>query len=93
VLGIGLGNIDTRNVAQGHIVGIQAELGRAERDVIGLGTQQEAELERVKKDILGLQVQHAIFASHIKNVWKEIVELRAQFLQLNMGMYLQTWKL
>jgi len=28
------------NVAQGHIAGIQTELGRAERDVIGLGTQQ-----------------------------------------------------
>jgi hypothetical protein len=93
VLGIGLGNINMGSAAQEHIAGIQAELGRAERDVIGLGTQQEAELERVEKEILGLQVQHAIFASHIKNVWKEIVELQAQFLQLNMGMYRQTWKL
>jgi hypothetical protein len=47
VLGIGLGNIHTGNAGQEHIAGIQAELGRAERDVIGLGTQQEAELERV----------------------------------------------
>jgi hypothetical protein len=47
VLGIGLGNIDTGNAAQEHIAGVQAELSRAERDVIGLGIQQEAELERV----------------------------------------------
>jgi len=32
-----------------------------------------------------LQVQHAISASHIENAWKKIVELQAQFLQLNMG--------
>jgi hypothetical protein len=46
VLGIGLGNMDTRNAVQEHIAGIQAELGRAERDVIRLGIQQEAKLER-----------------------------------------------
>ncbi len=47
VLGIGLGNIHMGNAAQEHIAGIQAKLGRAERDVIGLETQQQAELERV----------------------------------------------
>jgi hypothetical protein len=41
-----LGNIGTGNAAQEQIAGIQAELGRAERDVIGLGIQQEAKLER-----------------------------------------------
>ncbi|CAM6071692.1 unnamed protein product [Sphagnum tenellum] len=46
VLGIGLGNMDTRNAVQEDIAGIQAELGRAERDVIRLGIQQEAKLER-----------------------------------------------
>jgi hypothetical protein len=46
VLGIGLGNMNTRNAVQEHIAGIQAELGRAERDVIRLGIQQEAKLER-----------------------------------------------
>jgi hypothetical protein len=40
VLGIGLGNIHMGNAAQEHIAGIQAKLGRAERDVIGLETQQ-----------------------------------------------------
>ncbi len=93
VLGIGLGNIDMINAAQEDIAAIQAELGRAERDIIRLGTQQEAELERAEKEILGLQVQHVISASHSKNGWKEIVELQAQFLQLNMGMCIQTWKL
>jgi chromosome segregation ATPase len=77
VLGSDLGNIDMGNAAQEHIAGIQAEPGRAER-VLGLGTQQEAELERAQKEILGLQAQHAISASHIKNAWKEIVELQAQ---------------
>jgi hypothetical protein len=38
--------MDTRNAVQEHIAGIQAELGRAERDVIRLGIQQEAKLER-----------------------------------------------
>ncbi len=93
VLGIGLGNMDTRNAVQEHIAGIQAELGRVERDVIRLGIQQEAKLERAEKEILGLQVQHAISASHIENALKEIVELQAQFLELNMGICLQTWKL
>lgn len=46
MLCIGLGNMDTRNAVQEHIAGIQAELGRAERDVIRLGIQQEAKLER-----------------------------------------------
>jgi chromosome segregation ATPase len=78
VLGSDLGNIDRGNAAQEHIAGIQAEPGRAERDVIGLRTQEEAKLERAQKEILGLQAQHAISASHIKNAWKEIVELQAQ---------------
>jgi chromosome segregation ATPase len=78
VLGSDLGNIDRGNAAQEHIAGIQAEPGRAEKDVTGLGTQQEAELERAQKEILGLQAQHAISVSHIKNAWKEIVELQAQ---------------
>ncbi len=46
VLGIGLGNMDTRNAIQEHIAGIQVELSKAERDVIRLGIQQEAKLER-----------------------------------------------
>ncbi len=46
VLGIGLGNMDTRNAIQEHIAGIQVELSKAERDVIRLGIQQEAQLER-----------------------------------------------
>jgi len=46
VLGIGLGNMDTRNAIKEHIAGIQVELSRAERDVIRLGIQQEAKLER-----------------------------------------------
>jgi hypothetical protein len=48
--------MDTRNAVQEHIAGIQAELGRVERDVIRLGIQQEAKLERAEKEILGLQV-------------------------------------
>jgi hypothetical protein len=38
MLGIGLGIKNGGNAAQEHIAGIQAELSRAERDVIGLGT-------------------------------------------------------
>ncbi len=82
VLGSDFGNIDRGNAAQEHIAGIQAEPGRAERDVIGLGNQQEAELERAQKEIVELQAQLTSSSAQHGNVTVDLEIARAEVAKL-----------
>ncbi len=90
MLGSDLGNIDMGNAAQEHIAGIQAEPGRAERDVIELGTQQEAELERDQKEILGLQAQLTSSSAQHGNVTADLEIARAEVAKLHVELMFLT---